>query len=170
VKKENLSSLLLNYRAATSRRQGISRESFFCFPGRASIPLSGRKPEKLRRRLRVFGCGSVSACHPDHGDLQTRARMFQHEVFGKRQSIRPGSTGHSSLRFDPAGTGSIGLARRPERMLILVPASRDSSPGIALIDKAHRGSSFYNAQLSPSRNFLTVPFCTALTGFICRLL
>jgi hypothetical protein len=143
VKEENLSSLFLKYCSATSRRPDIPCELFFTFPGHADLPASGRKSEKLCRRLCVFGGGSVIACHPDQGELQARAGMFQHEVFGKRQPIRPDSS-----RFDPAGTGSIGLARWPERMLALVPAGGDTSRDVALIDRAHRSSSFYSASLA----------------------
>jgi len=170
VKEQNLGSLFLNYHAATSRRPGISFEFFFTFPGRPGLPASGRKSEKLRRWLRVFGCGSAIACNTDQSDLQARARMFQHEVFGKSQSIRPGSARPGSRRFDPAGPGSICLARRPERILILFPASRDTSPDVALIDKAHRGSSLSLASGDNARQERSIegsrraePIPTALT-------
>lgn len=62
--------------------------------------------------------------------------MFQHEVFGKGQCVRP-----RPIRLDPGGSGSIRLSHGPERMFALVPASRETAPCIALFGEVHSGSS-----------------------------
>src|SRR5271157_5158119 len=62
-------------------------------------------------------------------------RMFLNEVFDKSQPARPWS-----VRLDLRRIRFIGISRRPNRMLALDAALRETIVYIAFFEEAHRGS------------------------------